>query len=84
MIEIACVVNDEDAVSAAQLIVGLGYDLTEQVTAALCYRIFVGFDANSKSVRLKTSSKRNVSPATSTATPHELNCGTGSSAGVFA
>jgi opacity protein-like surface antigen len=45
MIEIACVVNDEDVVSAAQRIVGLGYDLTEHVTVALCYRFFAGFDA---------------------------------------
>ena len=84
MIEIACVVNDEDAVSAAQLIVGLGYDLTEHVTAALCYRFFGASTRNSKPLRLKTSSKRNASAATSTTTPHEPNCSTGSSAGVFA
>lgn len=44
-IEVADVVDDEDTVPAAQIILGLGYDFTEHVTAAVSYRFFAGFGA---------------------------------------
>jgi opacity protein-like surface antigen len=43
-IEIDDVVDDEDDVAAAQIILGLGYDFTEHVIAALSDRFFAGFD----------------------------------------
>lgn len=44
-IEVADVVDDEDTVPAAQIILGLGYDFTEHVTGAVSYRFFAGFGA---------------------------------------
>lgn len=38
-------VDDDDTVTAAQLILGLGYDFTDHVTAAISYRLFGGFDS---------------------------------------
>jgi opacity protein-like surface antigen len=44
-IEVNDIVDDEDTVTAAQLMLGISYDFTQHLTAAVSYRFFAGFDA---------------------------------------